>query len=483
MDAHRSARRCCQCGTRLARDNADRRCSACRHRARAALASPPDVPPEFWLSPPMREALSARHMGEVIRAFRTHPYHGKIISQGAAAAWVYLTQSQLSRIENGPPVQDLDRLIRWAHTLRVPPHLLWFALPGEDRPEDGLRAESSAFADGEWMGEGDVRRRMFLAGGLAAATLPAIGVEGLRHIAAALEDAHRYADGSVVGHFRQQLDACAAEDRAYGPKRTLPAVLGVVAAIEHTTRHAKTAVRPELLRLGARGAEFAGWLYRDITMPELANYWRDRAVEYAQAAGDLPMQGYVLLKKSQSAWDERDGLRMLTLAQAAQQGPWQLPARVRAEAVQQEARGHAMLTGDWALVEPKLDEARTLLETSTPGVDGPGTHYGEALFTIQTAICFGEAGKPQQAVALYDQALSGNTFSRRDRGYFLSLQGKAYAAAHSPDDAARAGLDALALARETDSARTMQELARLVRALRPWQAHSRVRSLRDAVLA
>jgi hypothetical protein len=333
------------------------------------------------------------------------------------------------------------------------------------------------------MGEDEVRRRVFLASGLAAATLPAIGLEGPRHIAAALEDAHRYADGSVVGYFRQQLDACAADDQAYGPKRTLPVVLGVLAAIEQTTRHTKTAVRPELLRLGARGAEFAGWLYRDITMPELANYWRDRAVEYAQAAGDLPMQGYVLLKKSQSAWDERDGLRMLTLAQAAQQGPWQLSARVRAEAAQQEARGHAMLSGDWALVEPKLDEARTLLATSTPAVDGPGFHYDEALFTVQTAICFGEAGKPQQAVALYDQALSREGFSRRDRGYFMSLQGGAYAAAHSPDDASRVGLDALGLARATDSARTMRELTRLVRALRPWQAHPQVRELRDAVLA
>jgi hypothetical protein len=142
----------------------------------------------------MREALSARHMGKVIRAFRTHPYHGKDIPQGVAATWVYLTQSQLSRIESGPPVQDLDRLVQWAHTFRMPPHLLWFALSGEDWLEDGPGAESSVFADAEWMGEDEVRRRVFLASGLAAATLPAIGLEGLRHIAAALEDAHRYAD-------------------------------------------------------------------------------------------------------------------------------------------------------------------------------------------------------------------------------------------------------------------------------------------------
>ncbi len=35
---------------------------------------------------------------------------------------------------------------------------------------------------------------------------------------------------------------------------------------------------------------------------------------------------------SQAASDGRDGLRMLTLAQAAHNGPWELPPLVRAEA-------------------------------------------------------------------------------------------------------------------------------------------------------
>ncbi len=54
-------------------------------------------------------------------------------------------------------------------------------------------------------------------------------------------------------------------------------------------------------------------------MAELAGYWRDRAIEWAQEAGDSVMQGYVLLKKSQAAWDDRDALGMRTLAQAVQE--------------------------------------------------------------------------------------------------------------------------------------------------------------------
>jgi hypothetical protein len=66
--------------------------------------------------------------------------------------WLAIGQAQLSRIEKGPPVQDLDRLLKWATTLGIPQELLWF-----DLPEDG----------------DDVKRRQFLAaGGTVALTTP-----------------------------------------------------------------------------------------------------------------------------------------------------------------------------------------------------------------------------------------------------------------------------------------------------------------------
>src|ERR1035441_3500980 len=45
------------------------------------------------------------------------------------------------------------------------------------------------------------------------------------------------------------------------------------------------------------------------------------------------MQGYVLLKKSQMAYDLREAHRVVTFAEAAQHGRWQFPRKVR--------RGHA----------------------------------------------------------------------------------------------------------------------------------------------
>jgi transcriptional regulator with XRE-family HTH domain len=329
-------------------------------------------------------------------------------------------------------------------------------------------------------------RRSFLAGGLAALTLPALGLDELKHIAAAVVNAQRYADNDIVDYFKRQLGSCAANDGRRGPRQSLPIVLGLIAAIEKIATDAKPATRRDLLNVGAYASEFAGWLYRDVCVPELANYWRDRAIEWAQVSGDSTMQGYVLLKKSQAVWDERDALRMLTLAEAAQEGPWRLPARVRAEAAQQQARGHAMLNGNLALVESTLSEARSLLDQDRANSDARTTeiaaHYDEALFGLQVAICYCEAGQPERSLELYDRWLSPETFSRRDYAYFLALKGEAHAIAEEPDNAATAGLAAFSLARETESVRTVQEVTRLAVQLEQWRDRESVHDLCKSVL-
>ncbi len=184
---------------------------------------------------------------------------------------------------------------------------------------------------------------------------------------------------------------------------------------------------------------------------------------------------------SQAAWDGRDGLRMLTLAQAAHNGPWELPPLVRAEVAQQEARGLAM-TGEAGSVDAKLDEAWRVLDEVSPIPGELGSHYDSSLLTMQTAICFCEAGQPGRAAELYRSRLDNERFSHRDRGYFLSLVASASAQAAEPDNATDAGQEALAIAVETSSRRTMHELTRVCTLLEPWRARPAVRDLRDAVL-
>src|SRR3981081_2481981 len=121
--------RYCDCGTRLARDNPSGRCGACQAKAVDLVVRSPEVPAEFWATDRMRDALATWHMGLVVAAYRNHPFHGRPLPQETVAGWVGITQAQLSRIESGPPIKDLERLIEWARVLHVPPTLLWFKLP------------------------------------------------------------------------------------------------------------------------------------------------------------------------------------------------------------------------------------------------------------------------------------------------------------------------------------------------------------------
>ncbi|MGH2707908.1 MAG: helix-turn-helix domain-containing protein [Actinomycetota bacterium] len=325
-------------------------------------------------------------------------------------------------------------------------------------------------------------------GAAPAGTAPAVSLDDLKRIAAALVDARCYMDREAAEHFRRQIAACAAADGLRGPKHTLPAVLGIVGAVERSACEVKLPIRAELLRVGAQCAEFAAWLYRDLGVSVVAECWRDRAIEWAEEAGDSAMQGYVLLKKSQAAWDERDAPRMLSLAQAVQQGSWRIPIRVRAEAVQQEARGHAMLGDGLQVMERKLDEARELLATegSQDGLEDEAqlsSHYGPPLFAMQTAICYCEAGRPGRAVEIYRDQLIDEAFSRRDYGYFLSLMANALAAAGEPGEASGIGIKALSIALATNSTRTVREVSRVGARLEPWRHHPPVRELHDALTA
>jgi hypothetical protein len=82
-----------------------------------------------------------------------------------------------------------------------------------------------------------------------------------------------------------------------------------------------------------------------------------------------------------------------------------------------------------------------------------------------------------RAAELYQQCLSNQYFSYRDRGYFLSLQAGALALSGEPDRATDTAQQALIVAVQTNSRRTKQELIRVCHLLRPWKSRTVVRDL------
>ncbi|MGH3814524.1 MAG: helix-turn-helix domain-containing protein [Pseudonocardiaceae bacterium] len=106
------------------------------------------------------------------------------IPQAVVGDWLGLTQAQISRIENGAPVRQLDSLAHWARSLRIPDYLLWFKLPhrparepaalgfplkGSDRLPPDTSAQSGVVIIGadEQEQADSMRRRTFPLGGVA----------------------------------------------------------------------------------------------------------------------------------------------------------------------------------------------------------------------------------------------------------------------------------------------------------------------------
>ncbi|MFJ8252971.1 XRE family transcriptional regulator [Streptomyces sp. NPDC094466] len=482
----------------------------------------------------MLEALNSWHMGHVFYAYRTHPWHERLVSQEVLAGWLDLNQAQLSRTESGKPPQDLAKLMRWAHTLQIPADLLWFKLPEAKRAattepaRKQLRPEPSAKPDRAQAGgllpvvvngrtvlvpvdaetiaasgladvvrhsvdeftthatERDpmnpLNRRAFLRSGVAAVALPGLGLDELQHVASALDDAHRYLDGPVVDYFRRVLEKAKRDDGALGAKKTLPVMLGLLGAVESQARDVKPSIRRELLTVGAEAAEFSGWLYRDIQQPQAAVFWYDRAMEWAQEADNPAMQGYVLLKKSQMAYDERDALRMLTLAQAAGHDRWKLPMRVRAEVTQQEALGRAMLGDPLAAVRAQLAEAQTLLNGASQNEpEALGAYFNAQTRLLRDAITYTEAGKPSYAADLFRDVLSAGTLSHRDTGFFNARRAAALALSGEPDEAAVIGKASAAVAYEVKSERTVRVLGEVLQTLDRWRSRPAVREFRESL--
>ncbi len=152
MPRHGATQHCRSCGAQLARDNAGLLCAGCARRAHEAALRPPELPLGFWDTEEFKRPFSERHIGLICRAYREHPSHQALfgrggIPQSVIGAWLGLTQAQVSRIETGPPIRNLDTLTHWARTLHIPQSHLWFELPANTHDEDFWPADADTGTD------------------------------------------------------------------------------------------------------------------------------------------------------------------------------------------------------------------------------------------------------------------------------------------------------------------------------------------------
>jgi hypothetical protein len=237
------------------------------------------------------------------------------------------------------------------------------------------------------------------------------------------------------------------------------------------------------MRVEARWEMLLAWLRDDLGDAQ-ATVAIERALMLALEAEDSLMVGFVLGRQAERAVRLGAADAAIGLAQAAQR-PRDLTIEVRALAVLYEALGHG-LAGDAYNCERRLDDAHQLVAPNghiDVTWDGLGRHYA-----TRTTVLAGEArcrlwlGQAVKAVAAADEALVGWPTTRR-RGGGLQRAGLAIAcaAAGQTERAVDEGLKALAVARETQSIRTMHELRRLDRRLDTLPPTDRIRDFHDAL--
>lgn len=424
-----AVRYCMRCGSRLTRDSRASMCTPCRQLSGIGSDDAPDLGADFWYTDQMRDAFASRDMGTVVRAYRYHPAHGhKPLPQETVSRWLgTVTQSQLSRIESGRNrVDTLDKLIHYARSLKMPADLLWFELPDQKNEAPKRSGDVFALPDG-----------------------PLVTATSTR------------TEGALADSLLGTLDSYYSVDNLAGPQSLVNIAPQQLRFIENLLSNARGKDRKQLLYVGARYAEFAGWIYQDAGAPNSAMQMSSIALDFAHEVDDEMLISYILMRRSNIATDAKRPELALKLADAALDKSTRLPPRYRAVALRQRAQAFAQLdqlddcasTLELAFksAESSVDSEKDLAQYCTP-------EYVE----MEAAHCWIELGQPNKAIGTLQHSLAEwKPGFRRDLGLCLARLAVAHAGSGQIENALIVADRSLDIARDTKSFRTETQLARI----------------------
>ena len=402
----------------------------------------------------------------------------------------------LERWERGLVAPPADVCMAADHAAQDVPGAAPAAAPWPPAGIAGTCPDDAAMRDGEeiilparaldgritWV---SIPRRTFLSGGLGTATLAAlaaaVGPIGPSGAAVTRLRTGAAADINPVETLRQLRRALIDTDNLLGPAGVLPAVHGQIQMIRQLRAGSRGADRQALLTMQAQYAEFAGWLHQDARDFQAAGFWLDRALEWSHAATDRDMATYVMARKSQLAGDMSDAVGAIDLASAAA-AMSRKGSRLRATASTYGAHGYA-LAGQRTACLRAIDGARETAGLPDNNPESPwATWLDGAYIDVQRGRCLSALGDHAKAAAVFQQAIRDLPPSfRRDRGVYLAREALAHAGAREPEQAADAGMQAIAIARDTQSGRVIDELARVGDGLAPWASLPAVAGFQDAL--
>ncbi|MGH3972811.1 MAG: hypothetical protein ACRDS9_05740 [Pseudonocardiaceae bacterium] len=366
---------------RLARDHTGGLCNTCEKQLAALHIGPPDVPPEFWETERFDDAFAAQHMGLVSKAYRKNPRHialyGKDgIPQEIVGSWLGLTQAQISRIENGSPIRHLDNLAHWAKTLRIPSHLLWFTLPGEQPPRGRGRGTgplpTPAVALHAPSSVGPFGRLPMSNGALPNGNADASAMQAFRAVDRQVGGGHLYA--TVVNYLHSKV-----APRLFGSDHSSDGKL--------------------LFNGAAALTEMAGWMAHDAGRDGDAKQHFGRALDLAQVGGDRQLSAHILASMSHLAHHLGQPEEAIQLAQhgrKALKGGSPQP-ELESRLLSMQARGFAAIRepGECTQLLVQAETALAISHAEEPSQWISG--FDEGSLAIEAARCMHQLGDLSEA--------------------------------------------------------------------------------------
>ena len=492
--------RYCRCGTRLGRDNPDTLCAACRRRTQDSL-HPPAVPAAFWDSDQLRDALAAGHMGRVVHAYRHHRFHGhRPLAQELVARWLGITQAQLSRVETGPPTQDLDRLSRWARTLKIPAHLLWFRLPDHswhpapqvERHADLAASDPSSrrLLVAQWTPQSTASLLEHLdAEGQTQVQTPAVAVrmahEWLVHPPPQLVEVRtgrRIGERLVrktehrVEQLRHMDDFIGGGDLHELVERELRGAIYLANEATYTE-----ALGRRLLAVVGDLYQLAGWVATDAGMASAAARYYTGGIHAAHAADDPALAANLisLLSYLYSNVGRRDDA--VLLAHTAWEGAKHRASATTIALLQERIAWAHARAGEPRQTQRALDEADRCYARRNPA-DDPGWVYwlNQQEMQIMAGRCYTELRQPRRAEPLLRGALDRYSDDlAREASLYASWLAESCVQAGEIDEAAAQASRSLLLSTRVNSSRARERRRLLWARLRPHRQAKAVRQFEE----
>jgi tetratricopeptide (TPR) repeat protein len=376
-------------------------------------------------------------MGRVIQAYRQHPWHGRPLAQEIVAGWMCLTQTQLSRIETGPPLTDLTKLIQWARVLRVPPNLLWFKLPGErsggakertGQPVATTNRDTSAFVaaptmpaqdEVDDMNRRDLLRLLSMAGALVAA--PSLGELDTERLATAAEHPGRVDATTLTDYETLNAHLWRVFAASTAKRRALPVVQQQLDVLTRSLQAPHDGhVHRRLCALAGDLFQLTGEIFFDGNRYTDAAHCYSLAASASKEAEAYDLWACAMTRHAFIGVYERQFDRALplldTAAELARRGDQSLSTRHWVANVQAQATAGL---GDLAGCQRALATAEQVTALEGPVHTGGWLRFEGARLAEERGSCYTELQRPDLAEPALLEALD-RPISARRRGSVLT---------------------------------------------------------------